>query len=273
MYDNLARPPLSSDELMRALAGKGSRWRSVEVVESVESTNAVLAARVRAGDADEVVLLAEHQTAGRGRFDRSWVSPPRAGITMSVLLRPAGVPAPQWPWVTLLTGLAVAAAVQRVSEIPARLKWPNDVIVDDRKLAGLLAERVAGPAGPAVVMGIGLNVTTSADELPVTRASSLRLEGAVVTDRPTLVKAILRRLEGLLAEWEAAGGEPSRGLRTAYEEACATLGREVLVSQSGGTPVVGRAVGIDAAGRLLVDTPAGQQAFGAGDVTHVRPSA
>ena len=122
-------------------------------------------------------------------------------------------------------------------------------------------------------MGIGLNVTTTAEELPVPEATSLLLEGAAVIDRSTLLKAILRRLEGLLSEWESTGGDPSPGLRSAYESACASIGRRVVVHQPGADPVEGEGVGIDESGRLLVQTESGQQAFGAGDVVHVRSEA
>lgn len=271
-YDDLSRPPLNQADLSRALTSAGARWRVVEVVDAVPSTNAVLAQRVRAGSVVESVLIAEHQTAGRGRLDRTWVSPPRAGITMSVVLRPDDVHESKWPWVTLIAGLAVAAAVRQVAGVEATLKWPNDVIVGDRKLAGLLAERVDGPRGSAIVVGIGLNVSTRSEELPVEVATSLALESARVTDRSTIVKAILRRFEGLLQEWESGRGEPSIALQSAYQSACASLGRQVGVEQPGAAPVRGEAVGIDRSGRLLVQTEGGLQAFGAGDVIHARPA-
>jgi BirA family biotin operon repressor/biotin-[acetyl-CoA-carboxylase] ligase len=271
MYDDLSRPPLNQSDLTRALTRNGSRWRSVDVLEAVPSTNAVLAQRIRDGALEERVVVAELQTAGRGRFDRVWTSPSRAGITMSVLVRPAAdVPVARWPWITLIAGLAVAAAVNQLAEVPATLKWPNDVIVDDKKLAGLLAERIEGPAGAAVVVGVGLNVTTTSEELPIPEATSLRLQGAAMTDRSTLVKAILRRLEGLLSEWESGRGTPSPSLRSAYENACISIGRQLTVLQPGAAPVTGEGVGIDESGRLLVQTESGQQAFGAGDVVHVR---
>jgi BirA family biotin operon repressor/biotin-[acetyl-CoA-carboxylase] ligase len=269
-YDDLSRPPLSEAELSRALTTGGSRWTEVHVVDVLPSTNAVLGQRARDGQEDGLVLIAEHQTAGRGRLDRTWTAPPGAGVTMSVLVRPAGIAVSRWPWISLVSGLAVAAAVQQVAEVDARLKWPNDVVVDDRKLAGVLVERVEGPGPAAAVIGIGLNVTATADELPTTQATSLRIEGASMTDRSTLVKAILRRLDGLLAEWEAGGGEPRAGLRDAYQAACTTLGRRVSVELPGRSPLEGEAVRIDDFGRLVVLTGSGERAFGAGDVTHVR---
>lgn len=275
VYGDLGRPPLNAGELRRALTTGRSRWSAVILVAESPSTNAELSVRSREDPRDGLVLVAEHQTAGRGRLDRAWVTPPRAAITMSVLVRPAGVPVARWTWVPLLSGLAVAAAVQQMAGVPARLKWPNDVTVDDRKLAGLLVERVEGVAGEpvvdaAAVIGIGLNVTTTRAELPGPEATSLVLEAATTTDRLTLVKAILRRLDGLLAEWEAGAGLPSAGLQDAYRSACATIGQRVRVELPRHELVSGVATAVDATGRLLVDTDAGQRVFGAGDVVHVR---
>lgn len=273
MYDDLGRPPLDQTALARALTGPGSRWTEVLVLASTPSTNEVLADRSRAGGRDGLVLVAEHQVAGRGRLGRTWVAAPRAGISMSVLVRPAGVPVARWAWIPLLSGLAVAAALRQVADVPAVLKWPNDVMVEDRKLAGLLVERVEGATGAAAVIGIGLNVSTTRAELPTPHATSLQIERASTTDRATLVKAILRRLDGLLAEWEAGTGEPSAALRDAYESACATIGQQVRVELPGRETVEGEAVGVDGSGRLLVQTGSGRQALGAGDVVQVRRSA
>jgi BirA family biotin operon repressor/biotin-[acetyl-CoA-carboxylase] ligase len=272
-YDDLSRPPLNAAELARALTQSGSRWREVTVVDASPSTNADLANRARTDFRDGLVLVAEHQTAGRGRLDRTWVAAPRAGITMSALVRPLDVPVSRWSWIPLLSGLAVAAAVRQVAEVEAELKWPNDVIVGDRKLAGLLVERVdagATAADAAAVIGIGLNVSTTRAELPTPYATSLALESATTTDRTTLVKAILRRLDGLLGEWEVGAGVASGGLQDAYLAACTTIGQRVRVELAGQPDAEGEAVGLDQTGRLLVETATGRQAFGAGDVMHVR---
>lgn len=272
-YDDLSRPPLSAAELGRSLTGAGSRWSEVTVVEASPSTNAELAAGARTDPRDGLVLVAEHQTAGRGRLDRTWEAPARAGITMSVLVRPVDVPVNRWPWIPLLSGLAVAAAVRQVAEVPAVLKWPNDVLVEDRKLGGVLVERLDGGAGrirAAAVIGIGLNVSMTRAELPTSYATSLALESSTTTDRTTLVKAILRRLDGLLAEWEAGAGIASSPLQAAYRSACSTIGQRVRVELPGQPAVEGVASGLDETGRLLVETGAGRRAFGAGDVMHVR---
>jgi BirA family transcriptional regulator, biotin operon repressor / biotin---[acetyl-CoA-carboxylase] ligase len=248
-WADLDRPPLRAAALARALAPDG--WR-LEVHDAVGSTNALVAERARAEEPAGLVVVAEEQTAGRGRLDRSWTSPPRAGLYLSVLLRPSWPPA-DWPWLPLLTGLAVARAVREQAELDAVLKWPNDVLVDGRKVCGVLAEV---PVEGAAVAGIGLNVTTRADELPHDGASSLALAGAATTDRDTLLRAVLRSLRDVLAEPEAA--------RADYRALCATLGRRVRVERPAATPVEGTAEAVDDGGRLVVDGTA----CAAGDVVH-----
>src|SRR5581483_2224374 len=124
------------------------------------STNADVVAAVRRGAAAGLVLLAEEQTSGRGRLDRRWEAPARACVLGSALIRPVTPPS-SWPLVGLLAGVATAEAVRSVAGLPAVLKWPNDVLLSGRKVAGLLAERVED----AVVIGVGVNVTVRADEL------------------------------------------------------------------------------------------------------------
>lgn len=249
LYGDLDRPPLRATALRRALEPDG--WR-LEVLESTPSTNAVVADRARQGEAHGLVVVAEEQTQGRGRLDRSWVSPPRAGLTFSVLVRP-DLPADRWGWIPLLAGLAVARAVREQAELDAVLKWPNDVLVDGRKVAGLLAEAVDGTA---VVVGVGLNVTTREGELPHAQAGSLQLAGATMTDRGTVLKAVLRGLAGALGDRAFS----------AYRELCSTLGQQVRVELPGGTSVTGLAEEVDEQGRLVVDgTP-----YAAGDVVHLR---
>jgi BirA family biotin operon repressor/biotin-[acetyl-CoA-carboxylase] ligase len=265
VFDDLERPPLDAAALARALAGPDRPWREVRVVDRTPSTNADLVAEARAGTAGGLVLVAEEQTAGRGRLDRSWTSPARSGLTCSVLLRPE-VDRSRWGWLPLLAGLAAAEAVGRLAEVDVTLKWPNDLVVRDRKLAGLLAEQV----DDAVVLGLGLNVTLRAAELPVPGATSLAIEGAVCTDRDPLLRAVLRRLAERLAAWTDSGGEPAAGLGADYRTRCATLGRTVRVDVPGGAVVEGEAVDVDAAGRLVVRTATGTVALAAGDVVHLR---
>ena len=154
------RKPLDAAGLRRAAVAPDGLWREIEVVPSTGSTNADLLARALRGEPEGVVLAAEEQTAGRGRMGRSWTSPRYAALTFSLLIRP-DVPPARRGWLPLLTGVAVAAAVTTVTGVPAKLKWPNDVLAGEAKLAGILAEA----AGDAIVVGIGLNVSTEPAEL------------------------------------------------------------------------------------------------------------
>jgi BirA family transcriptional regulator, biotin operon repressor / biotin---[acetyl-CoA-carboxylase] ligase len=248
----------------------GSLWTSVEVVAVTGSTNADL---LRRGGPEGQVLVAEEQTAGRGRIGRSWVSQPGASLTFSVLLRPVTVPAARRGWLPLLTGVAVAAAVRDVSAVAAMLKWPNDVLIGSRKLAGILAEQ----SGDTVVVGIGVNVSTPAGALPASpgglRATSLLAEGASVS-REVVLAGILRNLERRYVAFRTDPDVAGGGLLAEYRGLCATLGRSVRVELPGGRVVAGVAEDIDADGRLLVAGPGGgpPEAISAGDVFHVRLS-
>lgn len=269
MYADLTRPPLNAAALSRAVVYDGSLWRSLQVVASTGSTNADLVAAARDGAPEGVVLVTEEQTLGRGRLDRGWVSPPQAGLTLSVLLRPpADIPPRRWGWLPLLAGVALADAVRGLAEVTARLKWPNDLLLGEqrRKAAGVLAEVV----DDAVVIGIGLNVSTRRDELPE-HATSLGAEAAASVDRDPLLRAILREVESRYRRWCGTLGDAvGSGLLSSYVEACDTLGRNVSVAVPGGGSIGGRAEAIDSAGRLLVRTGAELHALAAGDVTHLR---
>ncbi|MFH9663049.1 biotin--[acetyl-CoA-carboxylase] ligase [Streptomyces sp. NPDC017248] len=275
-WSDLDRPPLNAVSLRRGLVREGSLYREIEVVRRTGSTNSDLAARAAAGEAGEgVVLVAEEQTAGRGRLDRSWTAPPRSGLFFSVLLEPGEVPVARWGWLPLLTGVAVATGLARAAGVDTALKWPNDLLVtvggQERKAGGILAER-AGADG--VVVGVGINVTLRADELPVPQAGSLALAGAVSTDRDPLLRAVLRSLEDWYGRWRAAGGDASAsGLLEAYTAGCATLGREVRAELPGDRALVGEAVALDGDGRLVIATKEGvQEPVGAGDIVHLRPA-
>lgn len=269
-YDDLRRPPLDLLALSRALTKPGSLWRDVVVLQESPSTNAVVAERARQGEAGGLVVVAEHQTAGRGRLDRVWVTPARAALTFSFLVTPDRVPAVRWPWLPLLAGIAVAEGVRRVTDVPCELKWPNDVLVADQKLAGILVERVERPSGPAAVVGVGLNVSASREELPVPTATSLALEDAATLDRSVILREVLRTFESLYVEWLADEGDPARGLHQSYVRRCATIGRRVRVDLPTGEQVDGEAAAVDSDGRLHVRTGSGERVLGAGDVVHVR---
>ncbi|HEX4817193.1 MAG TPA: biotin--[acetyl-CoA-carboxylase] ligase, partial [Nonomuraea sp.] len=149
-----------------------------------------------------------------------------------------------------------------------RLKWPNDLLIGERKLAGVLAER----ADDAVVVGMGLNVSLRHDELPVETATSLALEEAACLDRDPLLRAVLREVETHYDEWTHAGGDAeASGLRSAYLASSATVGRRVRVELPGDQVVTGTATGVDAFGHLQVESGGERRTLSAGDVVHVRP--
>jgi BirA family transcriptional regulator, biotin operon repressor / biotin---[acetyl-CoA-carboxylase] ligase len=275
MWSDLDRPPLRVESLRRGLLHPKGPYTALDVVESTGSTNGDLAAAARRGAADRTVLVAEYQNAGRGRGSRTWQSPPRAGLSFSVLLRPGGVPGARWGWLPLLAGVALADAVGAVAEVDAVLKWPNDLLVGPgrRKCAGILAEVVNAGDSPAVVVGIGLNVTVTAGELPVgVDATSLAIEHAACTDRDPLLRAVLRELAVVERGWRQRRGDPeSSGLREAYRRRCATLAQRVHVEPPAGAALVGEAVDVDRDGRLVVLDDGGERhAVSAGDVVHVR---
>ena len=261
-WSDLDRPPLSAPRLRHALVDAGA-WRALDVVERTESTNADLAAAARRGEAAGLVLLAEEQSAGRGRLDRRWEAPARACILGSVLLRPAAPPA-SWPLLGLLAGVAVAEAIRSVAQRPAVLKWPNDVLLSGRKVAGILAERV----DDAVVVGLGINVSVREPELAVPTATSILLDGGVA-DRESLAKETLRALGRRLAAWTDANGAPS-AILPAYREICDTIGRDVVVELPGGNRMPAHAEAVDDNGRLVVRRAGGEtEALSVGDVVHV----
>ena len=265
-WSDLERPALDGPALSASLTRDSDLWRSLEVVAEIGSTNAELVAAAAAGEPEGVVLVAEHQVAGRGRLDRVWTSPPRAGLTVSVLLRP-DVPAARRGWLPLLTGVALAEAVGEVTGVRASLKWPNDLLaLDGRKLAGILAES----SSTAVVVGVGLNVSTTTAELPDTATSLSRVTGATV-DRAPVLLAFLRAVERRYRQWTAALGDPvSSGLARDYLAWSSTVGTDVVVSLPDGSTLEGRATAVDWDGRLVVATPEGQVELASGDVRHVR---
>jgi BirA family biotin operon repressor/biotin-[acetyl-CoA-carboxylase] ligase len=241
----------------------------VEVLETATSTNAVAAQRARDGAPEGHTVVAEHQTAGRGRLDRAWTSPPRSSAIFSLVLRPE-VPLVDWPWLPLLTGHVVAKCL-RSAGYDAGVKWPNDVLLGDRKVAGILVERVETPSGPAAVVGVGLNVSLTAEELPVPTGTSLAIASGGDPDRTDVLVRLLSSLREAYDAWQAGGAAGTARLRSSYAAACVTVGRDVRVELPAGGTLHGRAVGIDAGGRLVVRTDAGETVVGAGDVVHVRP--
>ena len=298
------RPALSQARLADALLSPPGLWRQVLVVAGTGSTNADLLAQARSGAREGLVLVAEKQTAGRGRMGRRWISAPGAALTFSVLLRAGAAPPSSLGWVPLLAGVAVASALRQTAAVDARLKWPNDVLAGDAKLAGILAESW----GDAIVVGIGINVSQRADELPVPGATSVSLAAAESPaaespaaespaaespaaespaakspaaaspaagppGRERLLIAVLTDLARWYQAWleqDHPGDADGCGLRQEYLRCCATVGKEVIVLLPGDRSLAGTAVGVDPAGQLEVRTPSGLVRVSAGDVVHLR---
>ena len=207
------------------------------------------------------MVVADHQTAGRGRLGRTWVTPAGAALTFSVVLAP-DLADEWWPLLPLVAGYAVAQAVG------GSLKWPNDVLLGDEKVCGILVERLAasGGAGPMAVVGIGVNVDQTAAELPVPTATSLALAGKR-RDRTELLGDVLAHIGAGLAD---AARSPREWVGH-YRDLCATVGSDVRVDLPGGEVLEGRATDVDDHGRLVVESPGGTTRVAAGDVVHVRP--
>ena len=266
------RQPLDQAALRAELIGTGLGWRRLDVVEQTGSTNADLLARAASGtDVAGSVLIAEHQTAGRGRHGRGWSASPRAQITMSVGVSVVDVPVAGWGWLPLATGVAVLDAVAPlldaagVAGASVGLKWPNDVLAGGGKLAGILAE----VAKPVVVIGLGLNVTQAPEEVDGPGATSLLDLGVPAPDRAQLVGALLRELGRRIVAWRAARGA-DWALAADYRARSLTIGSQVHAYLPGGKELVGTASGIDDHGRLYLETGGQTAVISAGDVVHLR---
>ncbi|MEN3274172.1 MAG: BirA family transcriptional regulator [Actinomycetota bacterium] len=245
-------------------------WRVSRLAET-DSTNRVVLEEARGGAAEGLVVVADHQTAGRGRLGRTWQAPPGASLLVTVLLRPALPPA-EVHLVTIAAGLAAVDACDAVADVVPSLKWPNDLVIErdgvTRKLAGLLSESlVAGGRVDALALGMGLNVQWPA-ELPddlASIATALNHEAGHDIDRDALLDAWLSRLGQRYGSFDAAS------LLAEYRERCVTLGREVR-AELANEAVTGVATDVDPDGHLLVTTPDGPRTITAGDVVHLRPA-
>ncbi|GEN79582.1 biotin--[acetyl-CoA-carboxylase] ligase [Actinotalea fermentans] len=265
-----------------AAGGLGGRLSSVRVVPQAGSTSTDLVAAARAGAPDRSVLVADHQSAGRGRAGRTWQTPPGTALTFSVLLRPP-VPTHAWGWLPLMGGLAVVRALAGIG-VEALLKWPNDVLLPDvgdelagwgrdRKVAGVLGDVTADESGvpTAAVLGIGINVGLGREDLPVPSATSLAVEGVDV-ERADLLARVLTTLLDLDDAWRAAGGDAVEAdIAAECAAVCATLGAPVRVLRPGGDVLEGRAVSLGDDGALRVADASGHvHAVLAGDVERLR---
>ena len=267
------RAILDSQWVKATLVAGQNPWQMVDVHESLDSTNLEA---LRAPHPWRVVV-ADHQSAGRGRMLRRWLAPPGASIAVScVVPMPADRPA-DVGWLPLLAGMAMRQSLADVADVDGRLKWPNDVLAQERagdpgapwlKISGILCEMV--PGGGLVVIGAGVNIDQMRTELPVDTATSLALcGGAANVRREDVIVHYLGVLADLHQAW-AGGGAGLEALRAAYRSLCLTIGLEVDVHQPDGVVAQGTATGVDDRGRLVVAAPGSLKAHAAGDVIHVR---
>jgi BirA family biotin operon repressor/biotin-[acetyl-CoA-carboxylase] ligase len=230
---------------------------------TVESTQAVAFELAAAGAADRTVVVADHQSAGRGRRGRTWDDAPGTSLLASILVRP-GAPPARWPLFSLLAAVAVAEAVRRSTGVEARLKWPNDVLAGGRKLAGILLEGRGGPADPVLVVGVGINLAQR-EFAPAFdgHATSIARETGVAPDRDEVLATLLEEFDAWRARLEGDGAEPVRARWLALAD---TIGRRVTVDG-----LSGLAVGLDADGALLLEDAGAVRRVVAGELLIATP--
>jgi len=282
--DDTRRDSLHSDELRSLLLAPDGPLDHFEVVEETGSTNDDVVAALRADVAawpGVGVLVADHQTAGHGRAGRTWETARGTSLTCTFVVRPQ-VPPERLGWFPLLAGLGAVTAIRATAGVPAMLKWPNDLLVPAdsevlgwgavRKVGGILAQLVPTPDGVALVVGIGINVSQEADELPVESASSLVLAGAQHVDRESVFVALVGALADIAERFREADGDAvAAGLADEVAAVCRTIGTRVRVELPGDAELVGLAAGIEDDGSLRVVDDAGRtHRVLAGDVHHVR---
>jgi BirA family biotin operon repressor/biotin-[acetyl-CoA-carboxylase] ligase len=261
--------------LREQLVAPNGPYAALDVVASTGSTNADLLDAAARGAADRTVLIADTQTAGRGRRDRQWVSPSGTGVYLSVLLRPTTVPAARLGTLGMVAGLALMH-VAKEAGVTASLKWPNDLMIDGAKCAGVLSEAASGGTAQAAVVGVGLNVNPLPADVPAgpggLPATCLADAGATLTDRNALAAGWLRAFVELENAWRLADGDVQRsGVLTGYREACGTIGQRVRAELPDGVTRSGVAVEIDSGGQLLVKADDGEvSSISAGDVVHLK---
>jgi BirA family biotin operon repressor/biotin-[acetyl-CoA-carboxylase] ligase len=252
---------LGPAELAPHLTG---RWRRIEWRAEIDSTQRLARELARAGAEEGTCVIAEAQSAGRGRLGRTWHSPPGTNLYCSVVLRPPLAPAAV-PQLALVAGVAVAAAVAETTTLPAEIKWPNDVLVGGRKVAGILTELEAELERVRfVIVGIGVNLNTTAFPAELAdRATSLALAIGRPVDRAAFTGRLLAALEERYGRFLAGG---FAAVRAEWEARSALTGRTVRVQGPEGA-VAGRVLGVDDAGALRLLTAAGEQRIVAGEVT------
>jgi BirA family biotin operon repressor/biotin-[acetyl-CoA-carboxylase] ligase len=244
---------------------------TIQRFDTIDSTNLEAMRQAKAGAPEGLCIVARTQTRGRGRLDRSWQSPPDAGLYASLVLRPK-FEVHAWPLITLMAALAVRDTLLKTSGVAADIKWPNDLCVNDKKLCGILAETLETSAGGAVVIGIGINLT--AEILPLVQAEATSIE-SVTGNQPDREQVLDGLLEAIAVKYELL--DNAAGREHLIREWCAhssyAIGRQVRVSL-GAESFGGITRGLESDGALRVETSDGKmRVVRAGDVTALRSSA
>jgi len=266
-------PPLTRDTIHSTLS---TTWlgRRIELFESLPSTNREAVQLAQAAVEHGTVVVADGQTAGRGRLSRSWFSPAGANLYCSVILSAAHPPErlAEWlSWLPLISALAAAEAIEQVSSIRVSVKWPNDLLISERKAGGILCESGTGARSrPFQTIGIGINVNMDKDDWPADlqdSATSIWQERKIVVDRNRLLAQLLHELEECLDELTIHG---TSRLALAYSQRCSTIGRNVHATLANGEVLVGLAEGIGQDGSLFVRPQRAQPGSGTPEIVHLR---
>ncbi|WP_394941345.1 biotin--[acetyl-CoA-carboxylase] ligase [Psychromicrobium sp. YIM B11713] len=282
-----SRQPLDVPALRRRLLAPEGPLNRLEWLAVTGSTNTVMAENASGSAAawpELSLLLAEEQRQGRGRMDRCWQVPTGGALTLSLLLRPAGIPVESFGWLSMMSAVAICQTLNHRAGLQAQLKWPNDVVVTDaegtvKKISGVLAQLVlAIGEAPAIVVGSGVNISQLADELPTATATSVLVAGGTTLDRNILIEDYVHRFHALYRRFLAVDGQaqrrPSEGEPSVLEEVSElliSLGQHVRAELPGGKFLYGTATGLNASGALLVtDAQGSTTAVSAADVVHLR---
>ncbi|KAA0550234.1 biotin--[acetyl-CoA-carboxylase] ligase [Bacillus sp. BGMRC 2118] len=246
---------VTSNEIQLGLATKYI-GRTIHYEETVESTQKIAHKLSYDNKPEGTIVVADEQVSGRGRLDRSWHSPKFSGVWMSIILRPK-IPLGQAPGLTLLTAVAVAQAIEELTELEPEIKWPNDILINGKKTVGILTEMQAeSDRINAIIIGIGINVNQGLDDFPHElreKATSLRIESGVIVNRSALIQVVLMKLEKLYEQFLSHGFFPIKLLWEAY---AISIGKRIIASTLRGT-ITGYAKGITDEGVLMLEDDQG----------------
>lgn len=258
---------LNREEIGRSLPEGWFVPERVFCHDELDSTNLEARRLILQGCGQGTVIVAECQTAGRGRLGRHWESPKGTGIWFSVILEP-GVSLQQTSQYSFVTAVAVAEAIRQTTVLQAEVKWPNDVLIGGRKVCGILLELVAEMAQvQQLIAGIGINANQQLEDFPPevqARATSLAMEQGHPVRRTEILCAVLQKLQENCQLLEKDGFDAIRSKWTALS---CVIGKEIQIVRQGNTLLTGKAIGLDADGALLVQTPQGVESVLAGDVS------